>query len=68
MVRGGGNFGTMLRGFERMGRDADKERRHAANLAPLEQQQKAFIDAAVLNLDQGITTLEGYILQQQGSS
>jgi hypothetical protein len=64
MVRGGGNLGQTVRAFQRVSRDADR-RQHAANLAPLEA-RKAAIDAAMLNIDQAVTAVEGYILEQQG--
>lgn len=66
MMRGGGNFGKTVRAFDRMGRDAER-RNHAGNIAPLEG-QKAAIESRVLRIDQAITMLEGYILEQESSA
>jgi len=61
MPRGGRDFGKMILGAEQMSWDADR-RRHANNLAPLEQ-QKAWIESQMLNIESVVAQLESYILQ-----
>ena len=60
-MRGGGDVGKIVRSFQTLGRDADR-RNHAARLQPY-QQEKARLDQYTLTIDQLITQLEAYILQ-----
>jgi len=63
MVRGGGNLGKAVRGFERMSRDSAR-RTHANRLAPL-QEQKTLLDTQTRAIDAAILELERQILTMQ---
>ncbi len=61
MVRGGGNFGKVLRTIQHVSRDTAKQS-YVNTLAPLERQKTA-IEQYVLKIDNAITQLERYILE-----
>jgi hypothetical protein len=56
MMRGGGEFGKIVRSMERISRDSARAR-HASQLSPLEH-KKAIIDERIAILDSAILQLE----------
>ena len=65
MMRGGGNFGKMIRGFESAGRQSSRSS-HANRLAPY-QDLKAGVDRRIIAVDTVIHQLEAYILENSDS-
>jgi len=61
MTRGGGEFGKIIRAFERSSRD--RARAKYANVVAAYEQEKARIDRNIQEIDLAITQLENYILQ-----
>jgi hypothetical protein len=63
---GGDRLKKTVRAVQMVGQEAH-QREWAAELAPLEE-RKAALDRQILEIDTAITTIEGQMLQWQGSS